>query len=276
MVDVAKAGAILVYSEKSTAEHLASQQMPAQSLPTIAIPTTAGTGTEVTSVSVLIDRATNIKRSFRADCMMPKAAIVDPELMCSCPPALTAASGMDALTQAIESYCSKNAYALTDALAEKAIDLIAHSLLRAYENGNDIEARSAMAMGSTMAGMALANARLGAVHGLAHPLGGKFGIAHGLACAILLPAVLEFNRSTLERQRPNKYGRMAEIFGADPVEFTQSLLRKMNVPLNLKQFDIAEDQLDALAAEGVTSGSTKANPREASCDDLKGILRRLL
>jgi len=151
-IDLAKAAAILCKSDKSVEEHVATQKLPSESLPLIAVPTTAGSGSEATPTAVLTDTVSNVKRSIRARVMMPKVAIVDPELSCSCPPRLTAIVGMDALTQAIESYCSTLATNLTEALCEKAIVLISHNLERAYRDGSDLAARTALAEGSLLAG----------------------------------------------------------------------------------------------------------------------------
>jgi alcohol dehydrogenase class IV len=175
-IDLAKAAAILCKSDKSVEEHVATQKLPSESLPLIAVPTTAGSGSEATPTAVLTDTIANVKRSIRARIMMPKVAIIDPELTCSCPPRLTAVVGMDALTQAIESYCSTLATNLTEALCEKAIVLISQNLERAYRDGSDLAARTALAEGSLLAGMALANARL------VQPFTIKVTKSNGMSC----------------------------------------------------------------------------------------------
>jgi len=276
VIDVSKAAAILHYSDKPTDEHLASQDVPNRSLPVIAVPTTAGTGSEVTGTSVLTDRKRKIKRSIRSPVMMPKAAIIDGQLTRSCPPGLTAIAGMDAFTQAIESFCSRWATNVTDAVAEKAISLLGKHLEQAYKDGSDLEARQATTEASALAGMALANARLGVAHGLAHPIGGKYPIPHGLVCAVLLPVVLEFNWPTLSRDPNNKYTRLTELLGGDPVEYVCNLLEKLNLPQDLKNYHIDKKLVDELAEEALISGSTKANPRDATAEDLAAILRRVI
>lgn len=276
VMDLAKAAAILVCSDKSVEEHLLTQRLPETSLPVIAIPTTAGTGSEATPTSVLTDTKAAVKRSIRTEIMMPAVAIVDAELTCSCPAQLTAIVGMDALTQAIESFCSQLATNITEALSEKAICLISQNLERACRDGSDLQARAALAEGSLLAGLALANARLGAVHGLAHPIGGKYGVPHGLACAVLLPAVLEFNRSTLSAGRFDKYTHMGRLLGCDPVEYARSILVSLQLPQDLKDFRIDRSRVDELAREGMLSGSTKANPRPLTADDLAGILGQVI
>lgn len=275
-LDAAKAAAILVASDQPTAWHLAAQKLPETGLPVIAIPGTSGTGSEVTPVSVLTDEVQNIKQSFRSDAMMPKAAIVDPELMASCPPAVTAMSGMDAFVQAVESFCSKYSNDLSDALTEKAIALIARNLVQAYRDGTDLRARQAMAEGSLMAGMALANVRLGAVHGLAHPIGGLYKIPHGLVCAVLLPAVLDFNKPALYSFREDKYSTMCNLLMADPVEFARNLLRELGLPQDLREYRIKEEDYPFLVDLAMNSGSTRANPREATKGDMLSILKKVV
>ncbi|NLX06361.1 MAG: iron-containing alcohol dehydrogenase [Phycisphaerae bacterium] len=275
VMDIAKAAAILAFSDRPTAEHVASQRLPDRSLPMIAAPTTAGTGSEATPTAVLTDKSIDRKKSIRhPELMMPKVAIVDPELMLSCPPGVTAASGADAFVQAVESFCSKITTSLTDACSEKAIVLTARHLERAYRDGSDLEARQAMAEGSLLAGMALANARLGVVHGLAHPIGGRFGVPHGLACAVLLPYVLEYNRQVLEAS--GKYARLAGLLGTDPVRFAWNLLKSLDLPSDFRTWPVDRSLIPELAEEGMDSGSTKANPRPATRDDLAALLEKVL
>src|SRR5439155_13354273 len=167
------------------------------------------TGSEVTRVCVLSDPEHRRKASIRADSMLPRLAIVDPELTVTCPPPVTAYSGMDALVQAIEAYVSNGANPLTDALALEAARLTAGGLPAAVDDPIDRPAREAMALGSVMAGLALNTARLGLVHGLAHPVGALTGAAHGLLCALLMPAVMEFNQEAAQQ----KYARLAREVG---------------------------------------------------------------
>ena len=273
VMDVGKAGAILSGSDKPTSWHLIEQKLPiSNALPIIAIPTTSGTGSEATVASVLTAEDGTLKQSFKSPLMLPKIAILDPELTISCPPSLTAHSGMDALTQAIESFCSKYANSLTDALAEKAMKLIAGNLTTVYGDGTNIIAREAVAEGSLLAGMALANAKLGLVHGIAHPIGGKYHLPHGLVCAILLPAVLEFNREVLGE----KYETIGKIFGQDPVAFCRNLLSDLEIPQDFKDFDIGEKDLPIIIERTLTSGSTKANPRDVTAIEVKMLVEKII
>ncbi len=274
-IDVAKAAAILTFSDKPTDWHLLNGNLPNRALPIIAIPSTSGTGSEATIATVLSIPDKGIKQSFKSELILPKIAIVDPQLTLSCPKHLTAYAGMDALTQAIESFSSKYAYDLTDALAEKSIKLLYENLPIAYDNGNDINVREKVANGSLLAGIALVNAKLGLVHGLAHPLGGMYHQPHGLLCAILLPTILEFNKPILEEN--GKYKILANILSDEPTGAIKKLLTKLNIPHNLKalNINIKKEDYPILIERTLVSGSTKANPREVKHDDIKMILDKL-
>ena len=195
-MDVAKAGAIIGMHDDDTVEYFYGRSsFERAGLPLILLPTTAGTGTEITRNSVLTDPATKIKQSIRHPSMVAAAAIVDPHYTLTCPAHVTAASGLDALTQAIESYISAKATAATRPLAREAVRLIWPALPRGVADGSDRDARAAMAEGSMLTGLAFAQSGLGAVHGLAHPLGSLLKVTHGQTCAILLPHVLRYNAS---------------------------------------------------------------------------------
>ncbi len=275
VMDVAKAGAFLINSDKSTAWHLETQELPGKKgLKIIAIATTSGTGSETTVAAVFTDEKKRIKQSIKSPFMMPDIAIVDAELTLSCPPEQTAYAGMDALTQAIESFCSIYSTNLTEALSEKAMQLIGNNIIQAYENGDDIQARQAMADGSMMAGLALTNAKLGLVHGIAHPIGAFTHRAHGLICAIALPAVLEFNRKILSDN--GKYERMERIFGDDPIKYIRTLQKIMNIPENFKNFGIEEKDIPLIAENSIGSGSTGANPGKVTKSEIAEFLKSLI
>lgn len=268
VIDVAKAIGGLACAEATTATYFSGRALPDRGAPVVAVPTTAGTGAEVTFNSVLVDPTVPVKQSIRGDVLLPRVAIVDPELTVSMPPEITARSGMDALTQAIEGYWSIGATPITDALAIQAIELIGGNLLRAYQAGNDLSAREAMAYGSLMAGMCFANARLGAVHGLAHPLGVRYRIAHGEVCAILLPHVMRLNRPAAAA----KYDRISRIVGGDAADFAADLLVRLGLPTTLKHVGLRRADFDGIVAESMPSGSLKANPKKVAEDDLIAIL----
>jgi len=250
-------------------------------LPWIAVPTVAGTGAEVTKNAVLISPQDRVKSSLRHDDWFANIALLDPEMTLSVPADVTAASGLDALTQAIESYTSIGAMPVTDALATDAILRISRSLERAYHNGSDIEARADLLYGSMLAGCALANARLGAVHGMAHPLGARYGISHGVVCGLLLPYTMAYN---LEYALL-KYAHVARLLGVDTsglsdhraaeqaVARVRDLVQAVGVPTRLAPLGVRPDDLDRIAQQSLTSSSLQHNPRRLDHDDVVVILR---
>jgi alcohol dehydrogenase class IV len=211
-------------------------------------------------------------------------AIVDPILTITLSPKLTAWTGLDALVQAIEAYVSKGANALTDPISLYASVLIIKNLKVAVKDGNNIEAREAMSIGSMMAGIALANARLGAVHGLAHPLGINFNIHHGLICGILLPAVMRFNLPVAEKKYANIYRNINPSYwqhsdeeaSKELINIVEDLLSELQVPRRLSQLGVKEEDLEGLALQSQSSESLRANPREATPKDLVDIMRSIL
>jgi len=273
-LDLGKAVAALADQDAPTSDyHSGDRSVPSKAAgPCIAIPTTSGTGAEVTPLSVLTDPDKMLKKSFRGEAMLPAAAVVDPELTVTCPPELTAVAGMDALTQAIESFWSIHATAVTDALAKQAIRLLDRHLLRAYRDGQDLEAREAVSYGSLLAGMALANARLGVVHGLAHPLGVHFGIPHGLICGLLLPLVMRFNKPHLGE----KYAAVCNIFMDEAADHVEELLVKLDLANQLDNYALDRRLFPRIAREAMPSGSTKANPRPVSEADAMDLLNQLV
>lgn len=293
-IDVAKAVAGLARETAPVIEYFRGRVIEAEPLPWIAIPTTAGTGAEVTPNAVLTDREQGVKKSIRDRRWVARVALVDPELTLSMPPKVTAYSGMDALTQAIEAYTSRHSGPLTDALSFDAAMRIATYLPRAYTAGDDLLAREQVAAGSLMAGMALAVARLGAVHGMAHAVGETYGIPHGLVCAVLLPAVMEYNCQTVAA----KYARLAVALGLvkgekalarvgsgdswemaaakELIGYIRKLNQEFDIPTHLGALGLQEADIPRLVEESLPSGSLKANPRPASAADLEHLLRQQL
>ncbi|MGC8603140.1 MAG: iron-containing alcohol dehydrogenase [Desulfomonilaceae bacterium] len=197
-MDTAKAAATILTNGGKAEDYIGLNKAPKPTTPTIMIPTTAGTGSEVTFTAVFTNRMTNVKGGINSPFLFPDVAVLDPELTLSLPPSVTAFTGMDALTHAIESVTSRSATIFTEALSFTAIRLISESLRRAVYNGSDIEAREKMLLGSLFGGLALADAGVGAAHALAYPLGGNYRTPHGLANAILIPHVMEFNLPAAE------------------------------------------------------------------------------
>jgi len=275
-LDAGKAIAVIAPGDGDIADYFhGKKKISLASLPVVAVPTTAGTGTECTPNAVLTDAEKGVKKSLRHESMIPDAALVDPELTLTCPPSVTAHCGMDALTQAIECYVSKAANPVSDALALRAVELLAGNLEKAFTEPDRIEHREPVALGSLMTAMAFANARLGAVHGLAHPIGLHFHVPHGLVCAVLLPHVCEFNIPA----RPEKFGDIAKAIGAANAEEVPSALLelngRLNIPPTLRDYGFTEAAIAEKVLPACRTGSMAANPRDASDDDLAQILRKI-
>ena len=234
-------------------------------LPMIAIPTTSGTGSERTKNAVITSREEGFKRSFRDERLYPDIALIDPSLTVSLPPAQTAASGMDALTQLIESYVSRKSTPITDALALYGMNLAGKCLKRAYDDGGDLSAREDMSLASTLSGICLANAGLGAAHGVAAALGCLYGIPHGIACAILIPHVMRMNARSFPgrfadvgRALTGRDGSEAEMADS-AVVFVETLARGLGIPTDLARYDIPKTDAERIA--GAVSGSSMSgNP----------------
>jgi len=276
-LDAGKTIAVMIPQDDDISDYFhGKKEIPRPSLPFVAVPTTAGTGTECTPNAVLTDSEKGVKKSLRHESMMPDAALVDPELTLTCPPSVTAHCGMDALTQAIECYVSKAASPLSDALALRAVELLAGNLEKAFAEPANIEHREPVALGSLMTAMAFANARLGAVHGLAHPIGLHFHVPHGLVCAVLLPHVCEFNLPA----RREKFADIAKAVGAANAEDVPSVLlelnRRLDIPPTLSGYGLTEAAFAVKVLPACRSGSMAANPRDASDEDLVGISKRIV
>ncbi|NLV46161.1 MAG: iron-containing alcohol dehydrogenase [Candidatus Hydrogenedentes bacterium] len=267
VLDIAKAAAGLHHAPMSVLSYHDGQPIPPSPTSFIAVPTTAGTGSEATMVSVLTNSDTGVKKSIRHPSFLARLVLLDPDLLESCPKEVLAASGMDALTQAIESYCSRGATWLSDTFALEGLRLIHGSLDKGYQGDSD--AFLDLMNGSYLAGIALSNARLGLVHGLAHPLGARFHTPHGLVCAVCLPPVLAFNREVISE----KYARMSEIVGEDLLAYAQSMVGKLGIrnPFAGKALHDPETVIE----ETLASGSTKANPRPVAQEDVSTLLNTL-
>ena len=249
----------------------------------IAIPTTAGTGTEVTRNAVLESPVHGVKVSLRSPLMLPSVALVDPELTYTLPPAITASTGLDALTQLIEPFVSVKANLMTDAICREGIRHAAQSLRRAYENGADQEARAGMSLASLFGGMALANSALGAVHGFAGPLGGMLHAPHGAICAKLLPLVMEANLKAMNSRESNhpalaRYAEVAQILtgdinatASDGVQWVSDLVRDLNIP-NLSVYGMTSEHFSDAVEKTMKASSTKGNPIVLTEGELREIL----
>lgn len=245
-------------------------------VPIIALPTTAGTAAEVTINYVITDEETGRKMVCVDPNDIPVLAIVDAELMASMPKGLTAATGMDALTHAIEGYITKGAWELSDMFELKAIELISKNLRAATANGKDMVARENMALAQYVAGMAFSNVGLGCVHSMAHPLGARYDIAHGVANALLLPVVMEYNMPAAI----DKYCEIAKAMGVDisgmtkeqgakaAVDAVKKLSLDLNIPQTLREIKIPKEALEQLAKDAFADVCTGGNPREITEKDI--------
>ena len=286
VLDVAKGAAALAGTGHSARDyHAGTVAVPdAVNRPIIAVPTTAGTGSEATWVGVYTNKEAGRKASIRGGAMMPSVAFLDAELSVSCPPQVTAYSGMDAFVQAVEAYTSAGANPLTDALAFDAAKITGRNLSTAFDEPDNRQAREAMLLGSYMAGVALNTSRLGLVHGLAHPIGAITGAAHGLLCGLLFPEVIRFNAQS-DFPVPPTYERYANVYVTvfdkisdsritdEPLAFImERFLLELQIPTRLREIGLREEHIEAVAQEAMTSGSTKANPRPVTIDDARAVL----
>ena len=291
VIDAGKAIAALVTNHGDIFDFLEvvgkAQTITRPPLPYIAIPTTAGTGAEVTKNAVLVSKEHGVKVSMRSYMLLPRIVVVDPELTYSMPPHVTANTGLDALTQLIEAYVSLNANPITDGMCREGIMRSARSLEIAYRDGNNAAAREDMAIASLLSGMALANAKLGAVHGFAAPLGGMFNAPHGAICARLLPIVMETNVQALKTREIGsralkRYDEIAQMITGDEeakaekgVEWVRDLCKRLDVEplsgLGLSRSDIPE-----IVERAKRASSMKGNPVELTDKELIGILERAL
>jgi alcohol dehydrogenase len=279
-MDVAKAVSILLGNGGKAVDYLGLGLIPKLGVPKIMVPTSAGTGAEVTFTAVFINEETGSKAGMNGDPLYPDAALLDPELTLSLPSHVTAYTGIDALTHAIESYTSIQAHAISEMYAIEAVKLIAQHLPAAYAHGENLEARSGMLMASLLAGKALATAGVGLVHAMAYPLGGMFGIPHGLANAVLLPYVIEYNLIG----NLKKYAHLAEILGRpnrqlslrDSAVFCVDLLHELNadlgIPASLDELHIPMEKIPEMAKIALTVSRPVANnPRKPSLAEVASI-----
>ena len=284
VIDAGKAIAALVPNPEDVLAYLevigAGQPLTHPPLPFIAVPTTAGTGAEVTRNAVLGAPDQGVKVSLRSPLMLPKLAVIDPELALTVPPAVTAATGLDALTQLIEPWVSPRANPLTDALCLDGIRRVAGALPRAFHHPGDLSARTDMALAALYGGLALANAGLGAVHGFASPVGGQFAAPHGAVCAALLPHVIRANVAALRSRDSGseslrRYGVLTDILGEDPAVFSLRLSVDLGIP-PLSEYGITSAHVPGLCRKAMEASSMKANPIRLTQEELEAILTAAL
>jgi alcohol dehydrogenase class IV len=287
VIDLAKAVAMLLANGGDPLDYLevvgAGRPITRPSLPCVAVPTTAGTGSEVTANAVLASPEHRLKASLRGPHLLPRVALVDPLLTLSCPPEVTAASGLDALTQCLEPFVSVQASPLSDAVAREGLRRAAAGLRRAHADGSDVPARTDMALCGLLGGMALANAKLGAVHGFAGVVGGALDVPHGLACAALLVPVVEANVAALRTRAPAapalaRYEEAARLLTADAsasiedgVGWLRETVERLGGP-RLGAYGLRPEHADEVVAGAARASSTRGNPIVLEPDELHAIL----
>jgi alcohol dehydrogenase class IV len=291
VLDAGKAIAALATNRRDIFDYLEivgkGQPLTEKPLPYMAIPTTSGTGSEVTRNAVLESPAHGLKVSLRSPLMLPDIALVDPELTYGLPPAVTASSGLDALTQLIEPFVSVKANPMTDAICREGIHHAARSLRTAYQNGADISAREDMALASLFGGLALANAALGAVHGFAGPLGGMLHAPHGAICAKLLPLVMAANLKALQTRHAGhiaieRYTEIAQLLhgnknatAQDGIQSVKELVNDLHIP-SLSSYGMTKSQIPELVQKTLNTSSYKGNPIALNKEELANVLEQAL
>jgi alcohol dehydrogenase class IV len=284
-MDIASAVSVMCTNPGTVRDYLGINLVKNPGIPTILIPTTAGTGAEVTPNAILTDVEAKLKKAIVSPYILPRVAIVDPLLSVSMPPQVTSSSGIDALTHAVESYTSNKATIMTDLFAKEAIILIGQSLRTAVANGNNLQARYDMSIGSLYAGIALANAGVTAVHALAYPLGGQFKVAHGIANGLLLPYVMEFN---VLGDIP-KFVQIAQYLG-EKVEHlplveqayhaskaVKDIYRDLKIPQSLTELKVPKEAIPEMARAAMNVTRLMGNnPRDMTVEDVERIYEKAL
>jgi alcohol dehydrogenase class IV len=297
-MDLAKATALVTTHGGTLHDYVGDEKVPGPVMPVLCVPTTAGTGSEVSAATVLTDTDNHMKVGILSNFLRPRFAVVDPLLTHTCPPKVTADSGIDALTHAIEAYTAvdnahfplppgersvyQGAQPFGDTFAEKAITLIGQNLRRAVADGQDREAREGMALAATMAGLSFSNVGVAAVHALEYPVGGAVHCSHGVGNGLLLPYVMRFNLPV----RRERFAAIARLLGEDVTGLTvdqsaeraitavEKLRADIKIPLRLRELGVKEDQLRTFAEKAyAVKRILRVNPRPVTMEDLEGILR---
>ena len=282
--DCAKGIALLATNGGEIKDYEGVDKSKKPQLPMVGINTTAGTGSEMTLFAIITDEERHIKMALVDKHLTPIIAVNDLMLMLAMPKSLTAATGMDALTHAIEAYVSTSATPITDACAEKAIELISNYLVNAVENGEDVEARDMMAYAEYLAGMAFNNASLGYVHAMAHQLGGFYNLPHGVCNAILLPHVQEYNKAT----SASRLAKIAKIMGGNIegltdeqgadlcIDMIKSLSQTVGIPEGLGVLGVKESDFETLATNALNDACSLTNPRKGNLEEVIAIFKKAM
>lgn len=285
VLDGTKLLSVLITNECLLEDILGTDLVEKEGLPTVLIPTTSGTGSEVTPNAIVTFPAKELKIGIVSKYLLPKLVILDPVLTVSLPKAITAATGMDAFTHSLESFISNKANYISDTFALESIRLISQSIVTAYKEGNNLEAREKMLIGATYGGMALTAAGTAAVHALAYPLGGKFHVTHGVANSMLLPHVMEYNMDAIVERLTEvalpmgikTEGLSAEETAQKVVEQIKDWTKQLEIPQNLGEFGVTEDDLQGLAEAAFdVKRLMDNNPKHVPVEDIKKIYQKLL
>lgn len=282
-MDVAKAVGVVAKYGGSITEYEGADKVPGDIIPLVAIPTTAGTGSEVTAFSVITDHSRNYKLTVFSYKLIPAYAILDAELLTTAPASVAAACGIDAMVHAIEAYISSAASPFSDAMAEKALELIGSNIRKYVANRTNIEAAEGMLVGSLFAGIAFSWARLGNVHAMSHPVSAFFNVPHGVANAILLPTVIEYNALSDDGKYFKIYNYISkttvkqEAFDSSMLaELLRELNASLGIPSSLREVGVTEDKFEAMTEDAMKSGNIAVNPRATKNEDVLELYKKAL
>lgn len=278
-MDTAKAVGILAKYGGNIVDYSVNP-VPGKIMTMVAIPTTAGTGSEVTPSSVITDEDTKFKFSIFTPNNIPAYALIDSQLIVGIPSKIAASCGVDALIHAMEAYISNYASPFTDAMAEKAMQLIGRSIRKYVKDTNDIKAAEDMIIGSTLAGVSFSWARLGNIHAMSHPVSAHFNVAHGIANAILMPTIFEYNEGTNDEKYRIIYDYVSLVKSddsfkaSDLTKLLEELNKELGIPENLSSVGAKEEEIDEMSIDAMKSGNVLANPRKTTIDDIKKLYKR--
>lgn len=282
-MDVAKAVGVVAKYGGSITEYEGGGKVPGDIIPLIAIPTTAGTGSEVTAFSVITDHSRNYKLTVFSYKLIPSYAILDPDLLTTAPVSVAAACGIDAMVHALEAYISKDASPFSDAMAEKALELIGKHIRQYVADRSNIEAAEGMLTGSLFAGIAFSWARLGDVHAMSHPVSAFFDVPHGVANAILLPTIVEYNALADCGKYLKIYNYISKTSAFEDafepfmlVDLLKDLNEQLGIPASLSAVGVTEDKFDVMADDAMKSGNIAVNPRSTTKQDVLALYKKAL
>ncbi len=280
-MDVAKAASVVATFGGKVADYAGAGNVPGKIMPIIAIPTTAGTGSESTATAVITDHKQNLKFPINSPEIIAEYAVLDPNFILTLPKQIAAPTGVDAIVHALEAYISNDADPFSDSMAEKALDLLGKNIRAFVADRKNVEAASGMLIGSNFAGIAFAKAKLGNIHAMAHPLGGFFDIAHGVANAVLLPHVMKFNLDYVEIERLERIYRyitrdFTETFEKEMlVDALFALCEELEIPKTLTELKVTRESIPAMSIDAMKSANVKANPRPTTVEDIEKLFEIL-